>query len=47
MPRTDRYLQKCILWTFFDTLLEISEMLLVLANLCGAKAHAPSMLSRR
>jgi hypothetical protein len=32
------YAQKGILWTFFDTLLDIPGILLLLAELCSDKA---------
>jgi hypothetical protein len=38
VPRITGYSQKGILWTFWDTLLEIPGILLLLAELCSDKA---------
>lgn len=46
-PQNARYSQQNILGTFFDTLVEITGILLILVELCSDKAQPPLMPSRR
>jgi hypothetical protein len=47
MPQIARYSQQGIVWTFFNTLMEVTGIVLMLAELNSDRHKSPSKLPRR
>ena len=47
MPQIARCSQKSIVWTFFNTLVEVTGIVLTLAELNSDRRKSPSKLHRR